>query len=343
MLTATAAHLPQVPKEVPQAILERARSGSSRQKTVCFDRSVGREFAKEITDGLLIDIQGAVNAAADAATPKLSGLARKRLMAWVVIDAVSSPAVLGKTAADKAGGRIWVQAQRVSAALQDASDEAASNRAAARAAAAADSVLEAGLATELAAIDAAEKGTLNELRDEVYIGFHELETASPPLPSLLACVPGTGTDEAVPASLGPHADTRTSSSSSGIRYPYLQPIIRTPEEAPEVPADLRHKLGVDGCNLLDSKYAGWMKGRDPEEWWAHCLPMLCLSLMDQLACAEADVAVRDRELQEAVDVCKSATDDLLSCECENAELREKLTVSEAKVEVLSDVLSRKNA
>ena len=48
-------------------------------------------------------------------------------------------------------------------------------------------------------------------------------------------------------------------------------------------------------------------------------------------------------LQEAADVCKSATDDLLSCECENAELREKLTVSEAKVEVLSDVLSRENA
>ena len=48
-------------------------------------------------------------------------------------------------------------------------------------------------------------------------------------------------------------------------------------------------------------------------------------------------------LQEAADVCKSATDDLLSCECENVELREKLTVSEAKVEVLSDVLSRENA
>ena len=322
---------------MPQAILERVERLLSTEDGV-FDRSVGQVLAKEITDGLLIDIQGADNAAADAATPKLSGLARKRLMVWVVIDAVSSPAVLGKAAADKAGGRIWVQAQRVSAALQDASDEAASNRAAARAAAAADSVLEAGLATELAAIDAAEKGTLNELRDEVYIGFHELETASPPLPSLLA-----GTDETVPASLGPHADTRTSSSSSGIRYPYLQPIIRTPEEAPEVPADLRHKLGVDGCNLLDGKYAGWMKGRDPEEWWAHCLPMLCLSLMDQLACAEADVAVRDRELQEAADVCKSATDDLLLCECEKAELREKLTVSQAKVEVLSEVLSRKNA
>ena len=88
MLTATAAHLPQVPQEVPQAILERVERLLSTEDGV-FDRSVGQVLAKEITDGLLIDIQGAVNAAADAATPKLSGLARKRLMVWVVIDAVS--------------------------------------------------------------------------------------------------------------------------------------------------------------------------------------------------------------------------------------------------------------
>jgi hypothetical protein len=175
------------------------------------------------------------------------------------------------------------------------------------------------------------------LRDEVYIGFHELEIASPPQ---LPLVSGAGTDE---ASLGPHAATPTSYSSSGIRYPYLVPTTRTSEEAPAIPADLRHKLGVDGCNLLESKYAGWMEGHDPEHWWSCSLPMLCLSLMDQLACAEADVAVRDRELQEAADARNSATADLFSCESENDELHEKLKLSEARVEVLSEVLSRKNA
>ena len=175
------------------------------------------------------------------------------------------------------------------------------------------------------------------MRDEVYIGFHELEIASPPQ---LPLVSGAGTDE---ASLGPHAATPTSYSSSGIRYPYLVPTTRTSEEAPAIPADLRHKLGVDGCNLLERKYARWMEGHDPEHWWSCSLPMLCLSLMDQLACAEADVAVRDRELQEATDARNSATADLLSCECENDELREKLKLSEARVEVLSEVLSRKNA
>ena len=65
--------------------------------------------------------------------------------------------------------------------------------------------------------------------------------------------------------------------------------------------------------------------------------------MDQLACAEADVAVRDRELQEAADARNSATADLFSCESENDELHEKLKLSEVRVEVLSEVLSRKNA
>ena len=87
---------------MPQAIRESAERLLSTKDGV-FDRSGGRALAKKITDGLLIDIQEAVNGAADAATPKLSGLARKRLMVWVVIDAVSSPAVLGKAAADKAG------------------------------------------------------------------------------------------------------------------------------------------------------------------------------------------------------------------------------------------------
>ena len=205
-----------------------------------FDRSGGRALAKKITDGLLIDIQEAVNGAADAATPILSGLGRKRLMAWVVIDVVRSPVVLDRTAADKAGGRIWLQAQRVSAARIAIADGAAKECAAARAAAAADPNLEAGLATKLAAVDAAEKLKVSEQRGEVYIGFHELEIASPPQ---LPLVSGAGTDE---ASLGLHAATRTSSSSSGIGYPYLVPTTRTPEEAPAIPADLRGKLGVDG-------------------------------------------------------------------------------------------------
>jgi hypothetical protein len=103
------------------------------------ERSAGRPLFKYITDGLLIEIRQAVRAAGDAVQPKpLSGLAQKRLMLRVVIDALRSPVVLDDAAALKAGDRIWKQAQRVSDAITSTAVEHASQRDAARAAAAAD-------------------------------------------------------------------------------------------------------------------------------------------------------------------------------------------------------------
>ena len=118
---------------MPQGLRESAVRLLSTHDGV-FDRSGGRAIAKNITDGLLIDILEAVSDEGDAAQPKLSGLARKRLMAWVVVDVLRSPVELCKAVADKAGGRIWLQAQRVSAALVVVAGEATSQRAAARAA-----------------------------------------------------------------------------------------------------------------------------------------------------------------------------------------------------------------
>ena len=70
---------------MPPGLLESAERLLSTSDGI-FDRSGGRAFAKQITDGLLIDIQEAVSEVGDAKQPKLSGLARKRLMAWVVVD-----------------------------------------------------------------------------------------------------------------------------------------------------------------------------------------------------------------------------------------------------------------
>jgi hypothetical protein len=132
-----------------------------------FERSPTR-LVKEITDDLLIEIRQAVISAGDAAQPKLSRLAQKRLMLWVVVDAVRSPVVLSGAAADRVGGRIWKQAQRVSDALTATALQHASQRDAARVAAAADPSLEAGLAMKLAAITTAEEKRCNDLLREVY-------------------------------------------------------------------------------------------------------------------------------------------------------------------------------
>ena len=106
-----------MPAKVQRAVeesVERLLSSTSG----AFERTVGQPLFKDITDGLLIEIQQVVIIAGDAALPKpLSQLAKKRLMLWVVLDSLRSPVVLSGADADRAGGRIWKQAQRVSAAI----------------------------------------------------------------------------------------------------------------------------------------------------------------------------------------------------------------------------------
>ena len=161
-----------------------------------FERSPTR-LVEEITDDLLIEIRQAVISAGDAAQPKpLSRLAQKRLMLWVVVDAVRSPVVLSGAAADRVGGRIWKQAQRVSDALTATALQHASQRDAARVAAAADPSLEAGLAMKLAAITAAEEKRCNVLRREVYTGLYELDPVVPvPIPPPAGAVPITASTD----------------------------------------------------------------------------------------------------------------------------------------------------
>ena len=313
-----------------------------------FERSAGRPLFQEITDGLLIEIQQVVMKAGDAALPKpLSQLAQKRLMLWVVLDSLRSPVVLSGADADRAGGRIWKQAQRVSAAISSTAAACDSRREAARAAAAADPDSQAALVTELAAIDAGEKLRLDELRYEVYTGLHEVAAVDP---------------YATPAP-APHVDApkppdtaKPTPSSTGIRYPgnIPDPSPAEREETPAIPADLLAVLQPDAKQLLLSLFRTHMEGYDPENWWALCLPRLVNRLTRELAVATADITYSRQQM----DVARQGEDaahrsdneelaqsrqELMECELENNELRLKLERSEAKVEVLSEVLSRKNA
>jgi hypothetical protein len=335
-----------VPAKVQRAVKESAErllSSTSGE----FERSVGRPLFKDITDGLLIEIQQVVINAGDAALPKpLSQLAQKRLMLWVVLDSLRSPVVLSGADADRAGGRIWKQAQRVSAAISSTAAACDSRREAARAAAAADPDSQAALVTELAAIDAGDKLRLDELRYEVYTGLHEVAAVVP---------------DATPAP-APHVDppkppdTAIPARSTGVRYPgnIPDPSPAEREETPAIPADLLAVLQPDAVQRLLSEFSTHMEGDDPENWWALCLPRLVNRLTQELAVATADITYSRQQM----DVARQGEDaahrsdneelaqsrqELMKCELENDELRLKLERSEAKVEVLSEVLSRKNA
>jgi hypothetical protein len=333
--------------EVPLAIQESAERLLPTSDGV-FDRSSGPPLTKEITDGLLVDIHQAVNDIGESMQPKLSGLARKRLMVWVVVDTLRSPVLFGKTQADKTGARIWVQAQRVCAALSIVTDGADAARAAARAA---DLTAEV-LAQELAAIDAGEALGVSKLRTERYIGLHEVEPHVEPAASRLP-------ESAYPNPLAPHHAT----NPDGVRYPFLIADYSPPEpkEPPAIPPDLLASLGPEGVQILFNEFRDSPLLTDPDSWWADCLPALVRRLTGQLAVAENWASyhsgVRERELaQEAI--VRGAREERMGeereehvlCERENEQLREeneqlreKLKLSEARVEVLSEVLSRKNS
>jgi hypothetical protein len=200
-----------------------------------FVRSAGRPLFKEITDDTLIEIWQAVREAGDAAQPKpLSGLAQKRLMIWVVVDCLRSPVLLQKDHALKAGDRIWCQAKRVSDKLATIALMRASQRDTARAAAATYSNLEAGLATELAAINAAEETQCDNLRREVYTGLYEVAADPDAAPAPAPPIDPLIDDTAIP----------TPSTSTGVRYAWLIPSSPPTEreEVTAIPADLLASL-----------------------------------------------------------------------------------------------------
>ena len=335
--------------EVPLAIRESAERLLPTSDGV-FDRSSGPPLTKEITDGLLVDIHQAVNDIGESMQPKLSGLARKRLMVWVVVDTLRSPVLFGKAQADKAGARIWVQAQRVCAALSIVTDGADAARAAARAA----DVTAEVLAQELAAIDAGEALGVSKLRTERYIGLHEVE---PHVELAASRLP----ESADPNPLAPHHAT----NPDGVRYPLLiadhYPGPPEPKEPPAIPPDLVASLGPEGVQILFNEFRDSSLLYNPDDWWAYCLPALVRSLTSQLAVADNLASyhsgVRERELaQEAIvrgvreERMGEEREEHVLCERENEQLREeheqlreKLKRSEARVEVLSEVLSRKNA
>jgi hypothetical protein len=310
-----------------------------------FERSVGRPLFKDITDGLLIEIQQVVIKAGEAALPKaLSQLAKKRLMLWAVLDSLRSPVVLSGADADRAGGRIWKQAQRVSAAISSTAAACASRReaaAAAGAAAAADPDLQAALVAELAAIDAGEKRKLHELQYEVYTGLHEVA----------AVVPDAAPFQVLMDLPKPHDTAIPTHSSTGVRYPDLipEPSPAEPLPIPPIPPDLAASLSRDAVQLLFSEMgeSSVMEGEAPDAWWKYGLPLFVNHLTRQLARSESEVVRMDKDFNAYKDLTSAYAQQqkalIQLTQQQIEELSRELELAQAKVEVLSEVLSRKNA
>ena len=137
-----------------------------------------------------------------------------------------------------------------------------------------------------------------------------------------------------------------------MRYPYLirDPAPAEPPPIPPIPPDLAANLSRDAVQSLFNEYSRFMEGEDPEVWWSLGLPYLANELCRQLAASASEVE-RMRAECAKVEQWTAKMDRLVEnnerqlqlSEDDNEELRDKLKLSEVRVEVLSEVLSRKNA
>jgi hypothetical protein len=201
------------------------------------------------------------------------------------------------------------------------------------------------LVTELAAIDAGEKLRLNELRYEVYTGLHEVA----------AVVPDAAPSQVLMDLPKPHVDTAIPTpSSTGVRYPDLirEPSPAEPLPIPPIPPDLAASLSHDAVQLLFSEMgeSSVMEGEAPDAWWKYGLPLFVNRLTRQLAGSvewSSEVERMDKDFNAYKDLTSAYAqrqESLIQLtQQQNEELSRELELAQAKVEVLSEVLSRKNA
>jgi hypothetical protein len=123
----------------------------------------------------LVVAADAIATVASEVQPRPSGKALYRLLAWAVADARGATAPLDKALAETVGKRLDRQAQKVRGELARATDDAE----AARSNLARDALAEDAVAAQLAAIDAVEQRVYDHARNEVYVGFSELEGLLP--------------------------------------------------------------------------------------------------------------------------------------------------------------------
>ena len=261
----------------------------------------GDVLLDKITDELLVVASDVVATAATEDSHSISGKARLRLLAWLVADARGAGwwgydvDGLSKAEAEKVGKRLNRQAQKVRDELAAAREAAHADRTRVEAGGGDDSCL--------AAINAMEQVAINRARDEVYVGYNELESLMPgpdpamppePRPELLALE-----TEPEPKHTAPLADPTPAQASTkekilelyealesrGVRCPYrLTPDF---EEDKSIPQDLAQALGHEATQELYAKASTATKG---DAWWEIELPSFVLRLL-----AERANLVRDHQ------------------------------------------------
>ena len=219
-----------------------------------FSPSPPPQVLRRLTDGLLVTACDTVKGVA-AEAPPLSGNSALRLLAWTIADARGATSVMDKPLALTVGKRLDRQAQSVRAQLQGIRTRAEEDRIRY------PDDGDATKARQRGVVDHAERKDLELVREEEYVGFHELDDLSPVAdeptslaghaspgfrspPTLPPVTPGSATTRSAP--LSPHTAWDQELRSIGCWFPW-QLVERFKEENQTdyfaVPPDLANALG----------------------------------------------------------------------------------------------------
>ena len=301
--------------------------------------SAQRLGPKAVTHELLMLCQDVVK----GLSPKLSGKGQKRLLAWLLADAMSVGRPMEKALADTVGTRFDRQADRVRSEMEAVAGKAAQQRADAENAVALAGLtadpknerLLAELAAKRSAIIAGEEEQLDKLRREVYVNVGELnleaqaEPVTPAAPSLLS----TPMTEPV----GPMATEEWDVEQRAFAH--------WRAHGGSLPQELVECLGGEGVRMLQEQLSG-APDRTGDNILEVGIPLLLKFALQERARERAE---HYEELQEMRRECErdvaraeacaaDATRDAFNADDETESMREELAREKARNEQLMEVV-----
>ena len=318
-----------------------------------FEPSPLPQHLDKITDELLIVASDAVSAVG-AESPPLSGNGVFKLLAWTVADARGACTPLDKALALTVGKRLDRQAVAVRAKLEAIKLRWSDECDAIRLNAASNTAMTTLLPLLIESALVSEQSELHRAREEVYIGFHELDALLPEWyvdsgeanESDHALEPVSATE---PVAQLTQAAASDSPWASTVHFPWL--VDDTPDESCPVPPDLAGALTTDALQML------WQRSRDfnltydtAAQWWSIALPGLANHLVHLLARQREDLKEAVRLTAVTRELCKGykLSSDLAvnawdSQEGQHGrqieELEEKLKLAETREEALKGAIA----
>ena len=298
-----------------------------------------------ITDELLV-LSSDVVAGVARDGQAISANAALRLLAWTVADARGATVALDGPLALTVGKRLDRQAQSVRAGHA----RAEAGRAHRRGTADADA-----LPQSLAAVDAAEAAELAKVRDEVYVGFHELTAllpeadtpaspTSPASPAPPASPDGGATPPPKPVD-SPMTAMNSHLKSIGCYFPWS--LVEDYDKLDfSIPPDVTDALGPEAAQELEARNGPSSNTSLPlvgEAWWFRGVPCFIKQLMLDRRLDkemyEANLSDAEKRSADTAIERDEAWDRVAEVEAENEKLHLKLRESKGKELALHDVIN----